>query len=61
MKLIVRAAQDRKFADDDERLFSAATDWREFGRMVIRVPSHRPGETERIATVAVKAGRVWHC
>jgi hypothetical protein len=56
--LIVRAAQDRKLADDDKRLFSAATDWREFGRMNIRVPPHRPGEVERIASVAVKAGRV---
>jgi len=56
--LIVRAAQDRKLADDDERLFCAATDWREFGRMNIRVPPHRPGEVERIASVAVKAGRV---
>ena len=58
VELIVRAAQDRKLADDDERLFSAAADWREFGRMNIRVPPHRPGEVERIASVAVKAGRV---
>jgi hypothetical protein len=58
LELIVRAAQDRKLADDDERLFCAATDWREFGRMNIRVPPHRPGEVSRIASVAVKAGRV---
>jgi len=57
-ELIVRAAQDRKLADDDARLFSAATGWREFGRMNIRVPPHRPGEKERIASVAVKAGQV---
>jgi hypothetical protein len=57
VELIVRAAQDRKLADDDVRLFSAATGWREFGRMDIRVPPHRPGEVERIATVAVKAGQ----
>ena len=57
-ELIVRAAQDRKLADDDARLFSAATGWREFGRMNIRVPPHRPGEKERIASAAVKAGQV---
>lgn len=57
-ELIVRAAQDRKLADDDARLFSAASGWREFGRMNIRVPPHRPGEVERIATVAMKAGQV---
>jgi len=58
VELIVRAAQDRKLTDDAERLFSAATDWREFGRMSIRVPPHRPSEVERIASVAAKAGRV---
>jgi Transposase DDE domain len=58
VELIVRAAQDRKLADDDARLFSAATGWREFGRMNIRVPPHRPGEVARIASVAVKAGQV---
>jgi hypothetical protein len=58
VELIVRAAQDRKLADEDARLFSAATDWREFGRMNIRVPPHRSGEVARIATVTVKAGRV---
>jgi hypothetical protein len=57
-ELIVRASQDRKLAGEDARLFSAATGWREFGRMEIRVPPQRPGEVERIATVAVKAGRV---
>ncbi len=58
VELIVRAAQNRNLADDDERLFSAATGWREFGRMDICVPPHRPGEVARIASVAVKAGRV---
>jgi hypothetical protein len=58
VELIVRAAQNRNLADDDARLFSAPTDWREFGRMAIRVPPHRPGEVARIASVAVKAGRV---
>jgi Transposase DDE domain len=57
-ELIVRAAQNRNLADDDARLFSAATDWREFGRMDIRVPPHRPGELARTASVAVKADRV---
>jgi hypothetical protein len=55
--LIVRAAQNRKLADD-ERLFDAPSDWREFGAMDIRVPPSRPGVTERIARVGVKAGRV---
>src|ERR1700747_741894 len=58
VELIVRTAQNRNLADDDARLFSAPTDWREFGRMAIRVPPHRPGEGARIASVAVKAGRV---
>jgi Transposase DDE domain len=58
VELIMRAAQDRKLADDDERLFSAASDWRAFGIMSVRVPPHRPGEIERIAKVNVKAGRV---
>jgi hypothetical protein len=57
-ELIVRAAQDRKLADDDARLFSAATGWREFGHMNICVPPHRPGEKARTASVAVKAGQV---
>jgi Transposase DDE domain len=58
VELIVRAAQNRTLADDDKLLFSAATDWREFGTMEVRVPPHRPGEVERIARVSVKAGRV---
>ena len=58
VELIVRAAQNRKLADDDKRLFSAASDWREFGTMTVRVPPHRPGEVERIARVNMKAGRV---
>jgi hypothetical protein len=58
VELIVRAAQDRKLADSDKRLFAAACDWREFGAMQVRVPPHRPGEVGRIARVSVKAGRV---
>lgn len=58
VELIVRAAQNRKLADEDKRLFSAASDWREFGTMTVRVPPHRPGEVERTAAVSVKAGRV---
>jgi len=58
VELIVRAAQNRKLADDDELLFSAASDWREIGAMDVRVPPHRPGEAARIARVNVKAGRV---
>jgi Transposase DDE domain len=57
VELIVRAAQNRKL-DDDKLLFAAATDWREFGAMEVRVPPHRPGELARIARVGVKAGRV---
>jgi hypothetical protein len=58
VELIVRAAQNRKLADADELLFSAAFDWHEIGTMDIRVPPHRPGETARVARVHVKAGRV---
>jgi Transposase DDE domain. len=63
VELIVRAAQNRKLADDDDDdddklLFAAATDWREFGTMEVRVPPHRPGELARIARVGVKAGLV---
>lgn len=57
VELIVRAAQDRRLADD-ERLFDAPSDWREFGCMDIRVPPSRPGEAARVANVGVKAGRV---
>src|SRR6202051_2230093 len=56
VELIVRAAQNRKL-DDDKLLFAAASDWREFGAMEVRVPPHRPGELARIARVGVKAGR----
>jgi Transposase DDE domain len=55
--LIVRAAQNRKL-DNDERLFDAPCDWREFGIMDVNVPPRRPGEAARIAKVSVKAGRV---
>jgi hypothetical protein len=58
VELIVRAAQDRRLADNDESLFSAACDWREFGAMDVHVPPHRPGEAGRTARVSVKAGRV---
>ena len=57
--MIVRAAQNRRLADDDdERLFDAASDWRKFGTMDIRVSPSRPGDAGRIARVSVKAGRV---
>jgi len=58
VELIVRAAQNRKLADNDKRLFAAASDWHEFGALQVRVPPRRPGELERIARVNVKAGRV---
>ena len=48
--LIVRAAHDRRLADD-ERLFDAPSDWRAFGAMDIRVPPKRPGDAGRIARV----------
>lgn len=57
VELIVRAAQNRRLADD-ERLFDAPSDWRGFGAMDIRVPPSRPGDAGRIARVEVKAGRV---
>jgi hypothetical protein len=59
VELIVRAAQNRKLADDDKLLFAAASDWRQFGAMQVRVPPHRPGELARIARVGVKAGQVY--
>ena len=43
---------------EDERLFDAPSDWREFGAMDIRVPPARPGDGGRIARVGLKAGRV---
>jgi hypothetical protein len=55
--LIARAAHDRRLTDD-ERLFDAPSDWREFGAMDIRVPPKRPGDAGRIARVGLKAGRV---
>jgi hypothetical protein len=55
--LIVRAAHDRRLADD-ERLFDAPSDWREFGAMDVHVPPKRPGDAGRIARVGLKAGRV---
>ena len=55
--LIVRAAHNRRLADD-ERLFDAPSDWRELGTMDVRVPPSRPGDAGRIAHVRVKAGRV---
>jgi Transposase DDE domain len=55
--LIVRAAHDRRLVDE-ERLFDAPSDWREFGAMDVRVPPSRPGDTGRVARVGLKAGRV---
>jgi hypothetical protein len=55
--LIARAAHDRRLADDD-RLFDAPSDWREFGTMDVRVPPKRPGDAGRTARVRLKAGRV---
>jgi hypothetical protein len=55
--LIARAAHDRRLVDD-ERLFDAPSDWREFGAMDVRVPPKRPGDAGRIARVGLKAGRV---
>jgi Transposase DDE domain len=57
VELIVRAAQNRRLADN-EYLFDAPFDWREFGTMEICVPPSRPGEAARSACVSVKAGRV---
>jgi DDE family transposase len=59
-ELIVRAAQNRKLAED-EWLFEAPTDWREFGVMDVRVPPKRPGDPGRVARVTVKAGHVCIC
>jgi Transposase DDE domain len=56
-ELIVRVAQNRKLISDD-RLFDAATHWREIGTMQVRVPPSGPGDAGRIAAVEVKAGQV---
>jgi len=55
--LIARAAHDRRLADD-ERLFDAPSDWRDFGSMDVRVPPSRPGDAGRVAKVRIRAGRV---
>jgi len=60
VELIVRAAQNRNLTDD-ERLFDAPFDWREFGAMDVRVSPSRPGDAGRVAHVSVKAGRVCIC
>ena len=60
VELIVRAAQNRKLADD-ERLFDAPSDWRNFGNMDVFVPPKSPGDRGRTARVTVKAGRVCIC
>jgi hypothetical protein len=57
VELIVRAAQNRKLADE-ERLFEAPSDWHGLGVMDVRVPPKRPGDPGRVAHVTVKAGRV---
>jgi len=57
VELIARAAQNRKLVDD-EYLFEAPSDWRDFGTMELRVPPRRPGEDWRVACVTVKAGHV---
>jgi Transposase DDE domain len=57
VELIVRAAQNRKLADG-ERLFGAPSEWRKFGTIEVHVPPSRPGESGRVASVTVKAGRV---
>jgi Transposase DDE domain len=56
--LIVRAAHNRRLAED-ERLFDAPSDWRDFGTIEVRVPPSRPGDAGRIARVRLKAGRVF--
>lgn len=55
--LIVRAAQDRRLADGG-RLFAAAAGWPELGRLAVRVAPRGPGDTGRVARVAVKAGAI---
>jgi Transposase DDE domain len=55
--LIVRAAQNRKLADD-AKLFDAPSTWHAFGATTIKVPPSRPGEAGRVAIVEIKAGEV---
>jgi hypothetical protein len=52
--LVVRTGQDRKLADGG-RLVTATRDWPELGRMAVEVPAHRPADSARTASLAVRA------
>jgi hypothetical protein len=54
---VVRATHDRALTDDG-RLFTAATDWAELGRIQVPVASRGPGDKGRTAMVVLKAGGV---
>jgi hypothetical protein len=54
---VVRAGQDRALAGGG-RLFSASEAWPALGRQMVRVEPKRPGETARVAEVALKAGTI---
>lgn len=55
--LVVRIAQDRKLVDGGG-LYTAARAWPELDRIEAGVPAHRPADSARTATLAVRAGRV---
>ena len=54
---VVRGAHDRAL-EDGGSLFSAPAAWDELGRMTVRVAARGPGDRGRMATVALRAGRV---
>ena len=61
VELVVRANHDRRLAATDGNaatLNAAAGDWPELGRVEVRVAPRGPGDKGRVATVALRAGRV---
>ena len=55
--LIVRAAQNRALVEDAS-LFASTANWPDLTQMLVQVASRRVGDPGRIATVALRAGRV---
>lgn len=58
LDLLVRAAQDRRLAEDGHHLFDALAGIPELARRRIVVPPRGPGDKGREAQLVVKAGRV---
>jgi hypothetical protein len=55
--LVIRARHDRRLAQGGE-LFAAADAWPDLGAGEVKVPPRGPGDTGRIARVAIRADRV---